>query len=111
MKPMTTRPALYLLCAVLLAPGAAVQASERYWQDEDRSHDRARHALQRGEVLPLPEMLGLLQAKVPGDVIEVEFEEKKGMLVYEFKVIDPQGRRLEVYMDATNGELLSIEDD
>jgi uncharacterized membrane protein YkoI len=70
-----------------------------------------RAALQRGEVLPLPKILAIAQEQVPGDVIEVELESKRGALVYEIKVLTQSGRVREIKIDARNGKVLKIEDD
>ncbi|MGD2021176.1 MAG: PepSY domain-containing protein, partial [Thiohalocapsa sp.] len=74
-------------------------------------HDRARAALERGEVLPLAEILASVTAQVPGDVVEVELEREHGAWVYELKVIAPNGRVLEVLVDAAAGRLLAHEED
>jgi uncharacterized membrane protein YkoI len=70
-----------------------------------------RAALQRGEVLPLARILAIAQEKVPGDVIEVELENKRGALVYEIKVLTESGRVREIKIDARQGTILKIEDD
>jgi uncharacterized membrane protein YkoI len=84
---------------------------ERHWEDDDHAYDRARRAVDRGETLPIAELLERLKTRVPGEVIGVEFEREDGIWVYEFKVIDASGRLLEVYVDARTGEVLSMEED
>ena len=84
---------------------------ERLWEDDDHAYDRARRALDRGETLPMAELLERLKTRVPGEVVGVEFEREDGKWVYEFKVIDSRGRLLEVYVDAQTGEVLSMEED
>lgn len=74
-------------------------------------HDAVRDALQRGEVLPLTKILAIAGQQVPGDVIEVELEEKKQALVYEIKILTPTGRVREIKIDARTGAVLKIEDD
>jgi uncharacterized membrane protein YkoI len=90
----------------VLAIGFAAQAGPH-----DHDHDRARAALERGEVLPLAEILASVTAQVPGDVVEVELEREHGAWVYELKVIAPNGRVLEVLVDAAAGRLLAHEED
>ncbi|MGD2020700.1 MAG: peptidase M4, partial [Thiohalocapsa sp.] len=58
---------------LVLAIGFAAQAGPH-----DHDHDRARAALERGEVLPLAEILASVTAQVPGDVVEVELEREHG---------------------------------
>jgi uncharacterized membrane protein YkoI len=76
-----------------------------------REHEEIRAAMQRGEVLPLGKILAIAQEKVPGDVIEVELENKHGALVYEIKVLTESGRVREVKIDARKGTVIKIEDD
>lgn len=74
-------------------------------------HDEARALLSRGEILPLGRILQIAQARVPGDVIEVELERDDGVWRYEVKVLTSTGRVREVKLDARNGAVLEIEDD
>ncbi|WP_253798981.1 PepSY domain-containing protein [Rhodovulum sp. P5] len=69
----------------------------------DPDHDRARAALERGEILPLSEILPDVQARHGGRVIEVELERERGRYVYEFEVITRSGRILEIEVDAATG--------
>jgi uncharacterized membrane protein YkoI len=47
---------------------------------------------------------------VPGEVVEVELEREHGQWVYELKIIAPDGRMLEVLMDAATAIVIQIED-
>lgn len=72
---------------------------------------RAREALERGEVLPLGTILSIVEKEIDARVIEVEFEQENGKYVYEFELITPDGRLLEARADAVDGRILSIEED
>ncbi len=72
---------------------------------------RAREALERGEVLPLGTILSIVEKEIDARVIEVEFEEEGGQYIYEFELITPDGRLLEARADAVDGRILSIEED
>jgi uncharacterized membrane protein YkoI len=98
------------LCAAVLAV-ASVVADDDERGRHAREHEEIRAALQRGEVLPLARILAIAQEKVPGDVLEVELESKRGALVYEIKVLAQSGRVREIKIDARNGTVLKIEDD
>ena len=89
-----------LILAVLIGTRAA-------WAGVD-DVARARLALERGEVLPLAEILALVQAQVDARVIEVEFEEQAGKYVYEFELITPDGRLIEAVADAVTGQILDM---
>ena len=63
---------------------------------------RAREALERGEVLPLGTILSIVEKEIDARVIEVEFEEEGGQYIYEFELITPDGRLLEARADAVD---------
>jgi uncharacterized membrane protein YkoI len=114
MKPPFIRFVVTTGFAVMLACGSNVALSgdpERYWEDDDHVHDRARRAVERGETLPIAELMERLKTRVPGQVVGVEFEREHGKWIYEFKVIDDTGRLVEVYVDAQSGTVLSMEED
>ncbi len=46
-----------------------------------------------------------MRGKLPGEVVGVEIESKKGHWIYEFRVLDRKGRLFEVYVDARSGEI------
>lgn len=95
-------PAALALGLTLLWPALPAGAGD---------HDLAREALQRGEVRPVAEVLAVVGAEVPGEVIEVELEREYGRLVYELKVIAPDGRVSEVLVDAATAEIIEWEHD
>lgn len=97
-RPLTRRawPTLALL-ALLCAPPLA---------RADRDHDRARAAVQAGQVLPLPTVLERLAREQPGQVLEVELEQDDGRWVYEVRLLQAGGRLLKLKLDAGSGALL-----
>ena len=86
----------------------ALSAAPTLGDDDKHDHDRARRALERGEVLPLERILASVRAKVPGEIVGVELEREEGRWTYEVRLIDPSGRRLKVYVDAANAGILKI---
>ena len=106
-------PALLLALALGLGfpAGAAADHGDRHWEDDDHSHDRARRAVERGDALPVEEVLARLRAQVPGEIMAMEYEHEYGRWVYEFKLIDPAGRLRKVHLDAATGELVEARDD
>lgn len=74
----------------------------------DDDHERARRAVQAGQVVPLRTILDSVARDFPGDVIETELEDRHGTPVYEIKVIAPEGRVMKVYYDARDGSLLKV---
>lgn len=82
-----------------------------YDHDHGHDHDRARRLLEQGDIRPLSAILAQVAGDLPGRIIATEFEREAGTYVYEFKVVDTRGRVREVYVDATTGRILKIEDD
>lgn len=106
----------FLIAAGPLVLGAsAVWADEdddrRRSDDEDDDHDRAMEALRQGRVRPLAEILAEVEQDLGGQVVGVEFDDEEGVYVYEFRVVTDEGRLREVYVDATSGRILNLEDD
>ncbi len=92
--------------AAFLASAAAHGAEADRAQRRARDHERARQALERGEALPLAEILSRLRPELGGEVVGVEFEREDGRWIYEFKVIEPHGRLVELEVDAATARVL-----
>jgi uncharacterized membrane protein YkoI len=95
----------------LIAAGPLVVGAAAAWADEDDDHDRAMEALRQGRVRPLAEILAEVEQDLGGQVVGVEFDDEEGVYVYEFRVVTDAGRLKEVYVDATSGRILKLEDD
>jgi uncharacterized membrane protein YkoI len=109
MKSTKIATAALLLALVALTTPQGVTAGNK---DKAQSeHDAVRDALRRGDVLPLAKVLAIAVQRVPGDVIKVELEQEKRVLVYEIKVLTQSGRVREVEIDARTGVVLKVEDD
>ncbi|KAA0676579.1 PepSY domain-containing protein [Roseomonas genomospecies 6] len=98
---MNAVPAV-LLSLVLLSVALPAAA------DDDRDHERAREALRSGRALPLEAIVARAQADFPGDILDVEFEDDDGQIVYEIKTITAEGRVLKLKYDAATGDLLRV---
>ena len=88
-----------LLPALLALPVGSMARSEP-------DQDRARAALQAGEILPLATILTRLAQTQPGQVLEVELERKDGRWLYEITLLRPGGGLLKLELDARSGEVL-----
>jgi len=95
-----TLPCL-LLAAVLLAPAAPAQPHKL-------DPERAAAERGRGRILPLEQLLQSLALQLPGRAVGVELEEDDGRMVYELKWLLPDGRRVEIEVDARDGRWLSL---
>jgi uncharacterized membrane protein YkoI len=94
---------LLLAAALVLTTGGALAG--------DDDHLLAKRALEEGRILPLSEILAKVKAEIPGKEIEVELEAEDGILIYELKMLRPDGRVQEVEVDAATGKILKVEDD
>jgi uncharacterized membrane protein YkoI len=97
--------------AALSSLGAASAAHADDHAEKAREILAIRAAVQRGELLPLPRIIAAAQAHAPGDVVKTELEAKRGRLIYEVKILTPEGAVREVKLDARTGALLRIEND
>lgn len=96
-----------------LVLGAVWGVSDVAYADEE-DQDRARAAMLRGEVEPLPKALDVIEKNFQGDIIEVELEEedKFGIgptFIYEMKLLTPEGRVLKLKLHAKSLEILTVE--
>lgn len=72
----------------------------------DSDHDRARQALEAGEILPLRTVLERLARDVPGQVMEVELERSGERWIYEIKLLRPGGALVKLKVDARDATVL-----
>jgi uncharacterized membrane protein YkoI len=102
MKIQLKRLAVLGLAGLVLAMSAAAGADE----DDDGDHDRARDLYEHGEIKGLADILDVVRAKAPGDVVAVDLIRKANKWVYRFQVVGPDGRRKTVDVDAGAGVIM-----
>ena len=93
---MPPRTVLALLLTVLPLAHAGA--------DEADDQERARSAREAGRALPLASILDRVRQSTPGVVLGVELEEEGGRVLYEVKVLCPDGRVRLLAYDAATGE-------
>ncbi|CAN1526987.1 COG3212 Predicted membrane protein [Burkholderiaceae bacterium] len=69
-------------------------------------HDKARKALESGQVLPLQQILQKISKDYPAQVIEVELERKSNGWIYEIKQLSADGSISKLEVDAKTGIVL-----
>ena len=89
---------MVLLACTLSAPSASASSKDQ---------ERATQAVQAGEILSLRVILERLEQSQPGQVLDVEFEQKKGVWIYELKILKSGGRLQKLKIDAKTGEIIS----
>ena len=85
---------------------AALAASPLLTAASGSDQDRARAALQAGEVLSLRTILERIERDHLGQVIEAELERKGGRWIYELKVVQTGRQLIKLEIDASSGEVL-----
>lgn len=102
-----------LLAGVLVLSGLPLVAvaDEDDGRDAALQQDEARQALKSGLVRPLEEILDEVRKAFPGDIIEIEFEKDDGRFIYEIEMIRPDGRMIELKVDAKTATLIELDDD
>jgi uncharacterized membrane protein YkoI len=91
-----------LLCGLILLVTVVIPA----YAGDSQDHDRARQALEAGEILPLKTVLEKVERDTPGSVLEVELERKDDRWVYEIKLLVSGGSRIKLRVDARNGSII-----
>ncbi len=79
--------------------------------DEGDTLDAVHEAVENGTVKPLPELKSIVAQHYPGDIVRIEPHRKHKAFIYEFKVLQPDGRLVEIEMDAASGRILETEDE
>ncbi|MGE3914866.1 MAG: PepSY domain-containing protein [Hyphomicrobiaceae bacterium] len=67
---------------------------------------RGRALVEKGVILSLEQIMKMNESQLTGRIIEVELEQKRGVYLYEIKVLPPDGRYKELKIDARSGEIL-----
>lgn len=75
---------------------------------KERDHDRARQALEAGEILPLRTIIEKLESDYPGQILEVELDHEDGQWIYEIKLLRDNGGLVKLKLNAGDGTLLGI---
>jgi len=92
------------LCAGLILSLVVVLPSHA---EDPGDHDRARRALEAGEILPLKTVLEKVGLDTPGQVMEIEIERRSAHWVYEIKILRPGGALVKLVVDASNGMIVA----
>lgn len=100
---------LLTVLAALTASGGFAFADDK--PGHGRDQDRARKAWKEGRARPLADILDRLGDRLGGRIVGVELEGDDRRPVYEFKVVTPDGRLLEIDVDAMTAEILRTEED
>ncbi|QPC92931.1 PepSY domain-containing protein [Mesorhizobium sp. INR15] len=90
------------LAGLVLAMPLAARAD----QDDDGDHDRARDLYEHGEIKGLANILDIVRAKAPGDVVAVDLIRKANRWIYRVQIVGADGRRTTIDVDAGAGAIM-----
>jgi uncharacterized membrane protein YkoI len=96
---MVKRSLLLAMALLALLGGPAAAKSDQ---------QRAREALQAGEILPLGAILASVNRQVEGRVLNAWLEKGKQGWIYRLKLLDRDGNIVGVVADARTGEILQV---
>jgi uncharacterized membrane protein YkoI len=98
---------LLAILVIWMGPDARVRAGS----EDDIGHEAARQLVESGRIRPLDGIVSEVAGRVPGKLIETKLEYDDDVIVYELKILRPDGRVQEVEVNAATGLILKIEDD
>ena len=111
---MSSRTAAYwptILFGLVLLPAIfAVLGTAPSYAGDGSDHDRARQAVEAGDVLPLRTILERVEREYPGQVMDVELDREKGEWVYEVKLLRKGGALMKLKILARDGTILSFKE-
>ena len=82
------------------------------WAGAAVDHERARQAMEAGQIKPLAEILAKVDSKFDGRVIEVkltDIDEGLSGWIYAITLLSPQDNVLSLKVDAGTGVILQVE--
>ncbi len=92
-----------LILVLVLAVGGPADAKRKGDQE------RARSAVEAGELVPLKKILRGLGRGYQGRLLDADLEEVgNGRWLYRLKVLTPEGNVLRLIVDGASGELLDV---
>jgi len=71
--------------------------------------ERARAAVEKGQIMPLASLLGAVEGRFVGTVVEAELQENLGSWIYELEFLPIDGRLYRVFVDAATAAVVRTE--
>lgn len=80
------------------------QQWDQHWQNQGHYPTLP----QRQRRISFENAMDIAMSQVQGEIVKVELEHEKGILVYEVDIVNAQGVKYEVVIDANNGTILEV---
>lgn len=92
------------------------KANLPYWQIQEQNANLPYRQMQEQNThiphwqrrISIEEAMNIALGQVPGQVVKVELDHEKGVLVYEVDIVTAQGVKYEVIVDVNNGTILEV---
>lgn len=81
------------------------QHAQQYYPD----HQNMQHQQTMYRQISIEDAINIAREQIQGQVVKVELERKGGRLIYEVDIVNPQGVKYEVKIDANTGAVLEVE--
>jgi hypothetical protein len=78
----------------------------RNQQQRNRDQDNARDAVRSGAALPLSSIIQGVQASCPGRFLGARLIRRGDQLAYRLNILRPSGKRVTMFVDAANGNVV-----
>ena len=100
----------FIRWAIAAAAVLAVSVPVAAYADDDGDHDRARELYEHGEIHGLHDLIAVVRAHTPGDIVAIRLFKAGDKWVYRFQVIAIDGRRTTLNVDAEAGVVIDSPD-
>ena len=110
---MLMRFAWALLAISMAGAAAGAAPANRYHVPGDFEgpvdQDGARQALKRGDAAPFARILAQARPQIRGEIVGQKLEQHRGVWLYEFRVVAPDGHMQYLHFQAKTGRPFRVE--
>lgn len=75
----------------------------------DSDQDRAREAVQSGQVKPLNQILKAVRKQYKGEVLDAQLLDLGGTWIYRVRILTKDGQVLDVGVDGQSGQIIDVQ--
>lgn len=105
---MTNRRTFVFILALTVSAGAAAPACAK---KGGREEERIRAAVDSGDAETLRDILETVGRRYPGEVLRVRLKGEDADLHYRIRILQPDGRRIDIAVDAKTGRIMEADGD
>ncbi|MEX2648582.1 MAG: PepSY domain-containing protein [Alphaproteobacteria bacterium] len=99
-------PRLHRLALVSAIAGLLL-AGTPAWPDSEQ--DRAREAVESGQVRPLKAILKSVRRQYDGQILDAELFDRGGVWLYRIRVLTKDGRVIDLGVDGQTGQIIDVQ--